>query len=648
MGRLTYSARKIGGVKAGQTVSKDLKKRIPPAIGAKAAARDPTLEIDLTGKALTDEGFSQFIDDLLACILYCGDEQPTGLAKITEFHLSGNKLTVLSLRKLGEVVAHSAGDLRELDLSSNEICVASAQEKAIWKAFLECFRNCYVLSKLDLSENPIGPAGLEILCCVYIKSDVDYLEADAAAIVGLNVDDESTLLEDVSTLKVKENDSPHANRAKKTVGKGKAAKQNGMVLAFLIFFRYFLLLVYFSFVHSYSSHPVRWWSWNNDVTTGTSQASAATSKNITANDLKKFACTRGLRAIPYLILSNIDLTMSSAIHLSHMLAIQRSSEQLLNFLPPGKASDIPEAAQSDKCIIWKPNESIPTFATRLLEVTESVREFKSKAESEVEASSDDEDTQRKMQSKMMLDYTRLTKRVRLESLKVEGIHCSHIAIIALKMLALSRALLLEDKDRPVQESTEEETAPAEEEAEEEEFEKQVQPEEKTVIYPAPTFYPPANTFFELAPQFSLGPFDRANAMFDEDFPALMKPTPRKLHPIKEETEQEVKECEESAESSPSASPSPKSGRAGRGSSRNIRGRKQEWRFGLPFEIWRRIIADVVGADGILDVEQQARIIQYASDWKAVAFGQTIKGFETHQQVWKFLETVGCFTYTPLP
>ncbi|KAL3492379.1 hypothetical protein BJX62DRAFT_236199 [Aspergillus germanicus] len=609
MGRLTYSARKIGGVKAGQTVSKDLKKRIPPGIGAKAAARDPTLEIDLTGKALTDEGFSQFIDDLLACILYRGDEHPTGLAKITEFHLSGNNLTVLSLWKLGEVVALSAGDLRELDLSSNKICVASAQEKAIWKTFLECFRNCYVLSKLDLSENPIGPAGLEILCCVYIKSDIDYLEADAAAIVGLNVDDESTLVEDVSTLKVKENDSPRANRAK-TLNKGKAAKQNG-----------------------------------------TSQASAATSKNITASDLKKFACTRGLRAIPYLILSNIDLTMSSAIHLSHMLAIQRSSEQLLNFLPPSKASDIPEAAQSDKCIIWKPSKSIPTFATRLLEVTESVREFKSKAESksEVEASSDDEDTQRKMQSKMMLDYTRLTKRVRLESLKVEGIHCSHIAIIALKMLVISRTLLLEDKDRPVQEPTEEETAPAEQEAEEEELEKEVQPEKETVIYPAPTFYPPANTFFELAPQFSLGPFDRANAMFDEDFPALMKPTPRKLHPIKEETEQEVKECEESAESSPSASPSPNQpGRSGRGSSRSNRRRKQEWRFGLSFEIWRRIIADAVGADGILDIEQQTRVIQYASDWKAVAFGQTIKGFETHQQVWKFLETVGCFTYTPLP
>ncbi|KAL2841811.1 hypothetical protein BJX68DRAFT_278548 [Aspergillus pseudodeflectus] len=608
MGRLIYSARKIGGVKAGQTVSKDLKKRIPPGIGAKAAARDPTLEIDLTGKALTDEGFSQFIDDLLTCIFYRGEEHPTGLAKITEFHLSGNNLTVLSLPKLGEVVAHSAGDLRELDLSRNEICVASAQEKAIWKAFLECFKNCYVLSKLDLSENPIGPTGLEILCCVYIKSDVDFLEADAAAIVGLSVDDESTLVEEVSTLKVNENDSPRANRAKKTVGKGKAAKQNG-----------------------------------------TSQTSPAASKNITAGDLKKFACTRGLRAIPYLILSNIDLTMSSAIHFSHMLAIQRSSEQLLNFLPPGKASDIPEAAQSDKCIIWKPNDSIPTFATRLLEVAESVREFKSKAESELEASSDDEDTQRKMQSKMMHDYTRLTKRVRLESLKVEGIHCSDIVIAALKMLVLSRALLLEDKDRPVEESTEEETTPAEEDAQEEEVEKEVEPEKETVIYPAPTFYPPANLFFELAPQFSLGPFDRANAMFDEDFPALTKPTPRKLHPIKEETEQQVKESEESAQSSPSASTSPNQpGRSGRGNSRNNRGRKQEWRFGLPFEIWRRIIADAVGVDGVLDIEQQTRIIQYASDWKAVAYELSIKGYATHQQVWKFLETVGCFTYTPLP
>ncbi|KAL2840556.1 hypothetical protein BJY01DRAFT_236677 [Aspergillus pseudoustus] len=606
MGRLTYSARKTGGVKAGQIVSKDLKKRIPPGIGAKAAARDPTLEIDLAGKALTDEGFAQFIDDLLACILYRGDEHPTGLAKVTEFHLQGNNLSVLSLAKLGEVVAHSAGDLRELDLSNNDIHVASAQERAVWRAFLECFKNCYVLSKLDLSGNPIGPAGLEIFACIYIKSDIDYLEADAAAFVGVTAEEESTLATEVASMSLKENVSPRASRVKKLAGKAKAGRQNGA-----------------------------------------SQSAAVASKSISLHDLKNFACTRGLRAIPYLILSDIDPTMSSAVHFSYMLAIQRSSEQLLHFLPAGKASAIPDAAQGDKCIIWQPNDTLPSFAKRLLEVTELVREFKSKVESELEASSDDEDIHRKAQSKMMLDYTRLTKRVRLESLKLEGVHNNHIAITALKMMVLSRTLLLEDKDRRVEESTEEETAPNGE-VQEGELEEEAEVEEEPVIYPAPTVFPPS-TFFTFPSPLPLGPFDRANAGFDEDFPALMKHTPRKLHPIREETEQELKDSEETPEASPSPSPSPNQpARSGKSNSRNNKGRKQEWRFGLPFDVWRGIIADTVSADGILDMEQQARIIHYASDWKAVAYELTIKGVEVHQQIWKFLETVGCFTYTPLP
>ncbi|KAL3455194.1 hypothetical protein BJX64DRAFT_295280 [Aspergillus heterothallicus] len=604
MGRLTYSARKIGGVKAGQTVSKDLRKRVPPGTGAKAAARDPTLEIDLTGKALTDDGFAQFIDDLLACIVYRSDEHPIGLAKVTEFHLQGNSLTVLSLVKLGEVVAHSAGDLRELDLSHNDIRVTSVQEKAVWKAFLECFKNCYVLTKLDLSNNPIGPVGLEIFACVYVKSDIDFLEADAAAIVGMTADKESALSEEVGSMSANENISPRANRAKKTLGKNKATKQNG-----------------------------------------SSQPTAVAGKSITVSDLKKFACTRGLRAIPYLILSNLELTTRSAIHISHMLTIQRSSEQLLNFLPPVKASAIPESAENNKCIIWQPNNSLPDFAQSLLEITESVREFKLRAESEIDAPSDDEDTQRRAQSKMMLDYTRLTKRVRLDSLRLEGVACSDIAITALKMMVVARALLLEDKDRPVV-NTIEETARTEE-AQEEEPEQEPEVQEEVIFHPAPAAGCPPSTFFTFEPPFSLGPFDRASAGFDEDFPALMKPTPRKLHPIQEESEQELRDSEESARPSPSTSPSPnQTGRSGK-NNRHNRGRKQEWRFGLPFDIWRSIIADAVGADGILDVEQQSRIVQYASDWNVVAYGQGIIGVVAHQQIWKFLETVGCFTYSPL-
>ncbi|KAL4994991.1 hypothetical protein BDV10DRAFT_188539 [Aspergillus recurvatus] len=662
MGRLTYSARRIGGIKAGQVVSKDLKKRIPPGLGSKAAARDPTLEIDLTGKCLTDEGFAQFIDDLIKCIRYRDEAHSVGLAKVTEFHLQGNNLTVYSLAKLGEVIVNNPGDLRELDLSNNDIRVVTVEEKLIWKSFLCSFKNCYVLMKLDLSGNPLGVAGLEILASVYIKSDLEYLEADADAIVqenlGLGPGEASVLIEEAGALKLgenssKENTDPRSGtgRSKKSPNKGgKAGKQNGTSTA------------------------------------------VTPSKTIGFADLKKYACTRGLRSVPYLILSNLELKDSSAVHLSRMLATQRASEQLLNFLPPAKASAIPEPAEEGKSIIWQPNDGLGATAKRLLDVTESILAQNTKAQAQEESDGDgntdeadgasetDEDTKRKVQSKLALEFTRLTKRVRLEALKQEGVHASDIAITALRMMVVSRALLLEGRDRVVEvaepEQTEETASPGDpvfEEQQEELQEQEYVSEEELAVEqsPSPVEYLPEPQY-SFGQSFAAGPFHPGAKLFDEEFPALQpigqeQPQLRAKPPIAEP------EAEDAVATCPITNPSPSLGhpafsendtkvnvgsgsasshpsRSGKGNSRGSvaqKARKSFWRFNLPTEIWQRIIADAVGADGILDQEQQHRIMQYAADWDAVAYELTIKGAEDHQQIWKFLQTVGCFTYSPL-
>ncbi|KAI9367392.1 hypothetical protein BJX61DRAFT_551484 [Aspergillus egyptiacus] len=600
MVRLTYSARKITGVKVGQVVSKDLRKRIPPGLGSKAAARDPTIEIDLTGKCLTDEGFAQFIDDLITCVQFRGADHPVGVAKVTEFHLQGNNLTVQSLAKLGEVIPHINGDLRELNLSQNEIRVQTAEEKKIWRVFLQAFKNCYMLKKLDLSGNPLGPAGLEVLACVYTKSDLDFVEDDAIDFVAAHGADEEALAGEVGALNIdgKENESPRAARSKKSPNKGgKPVKQNGASTA------------------------------------------AVPSKSFTVVDLKKYACTRGLRSIPYLIISDIAITNISAIHLSHMLATQRASEYLLTYLPPGKASAIPEFAKSATSVICNPNDTLQPFAKRLLEVTEEYAQFNAKAQADSDdENSDDEDKKREVQRKLGLEFTRLTKRVRIESLKQEGVHATDIGFIALKMLVMARALLLEDRDRPVEEPVEE---PDEDEAEAErtegsEIEQEAEPEPQVDASPTTFFDVPRYTF---ADTFTLGPFHPEAARFAELFPSL---PPVQEKAIVQEKQTPEAEPKPSPETSPSQSVRP----SGKGSSRAQKAHKSEWRFGLPFEIWRRIIADAVGANGILDHDQQARILHYASDWRAVAYELTIKGAEDHQQIWKFLETVGCFTYTP--
>ncbi|KAL4965020.1 uncharacterized protein BDV14DRAFT_208882 [Aspergillus stella-maris] len=674
MGRLTYSARKISGIKAGQVVSKDLKKRIPPSTGSKAAARDPTLEIDLTGKCLTDEGFAQFIDDLIECTTYRSPEHPLGLAKVTEFHLSGNNLTTFSLAQLGTVIANNPGDLRELDLSNNDFRIQSPEEKKIWKEFLDSFKNCYMLQRLDISDNPLGVKGLEILARVYVKSDLDYLDADAETIVRENHgieqenDEEASLADETAALKISEKDKendPRAGRSKKSPAKGaKVTKQNG------------------------------------------SSSNSAPSRALALADLKRYACTRGLRAIPYFILSNIIMENSSAVHLSHMIMIQRGSAQLLIFLPPTKASAIPEFAHDSRSLLWQPNASFTNFSKRLLDATEAIVDSKAKADAQESSDfelvtgdegegdeTSDEATKLKQKNKLALDFSRLTKRVRIECLKQEGVHASDIVSIALKMMVISRALLLDDDDRvvvsEVEEDVEDETSDdvamlphdpdtvpdasvptvnIDQEVEHMMKEEKVENEmvtERSITESPVEVSPRPNYAGVFASDYVSGPFHPAAHLFDEEFPALQPP----IH--QEETQRPVEETNPSPEptelliesspiaepeanengisSGPASSPGNRHGRKGTLRS-NIakKPRKTSWRFGLPFEIWRRIISDALGANGILDVEQQSRIMHYASDWDNVAYELTIKGAEEHQQIWKIVDTVGCFVYSPLP
>lgn len=157
-------------------------------------------------------------------------EHPDGAAKVTELHLSGNQLTVQSLEKLGEVIALSAGDMREFDLSRNRIEVCDDEQKERWFGFLVKFDGCYVLKKIDLGHNNLGIKGVEMLARAYLRSELDFVEGEVED-SGTNGEEEdgATVVDGVA-LRVnghKENDNPGRSRSKRSPGKGKA-KQNGM------------------------------------------------------------------------------------------------------------------------------------------------------------------------------------------------------------------------------------------------------------------------------------------------------------------------------------------------------------------------------------------------------------------------------------
>lgn len=135
-----------------------------------------------------------------------------------------------SLAKLGEVVALAKADLQELDISNNEIEVNTPEQKRIWFDFLSSFKDCFMLKKFDLGGNPLGPAGMEILARVYIKSDLDFLEDDAEDMLGDTADEMEVLAKSMAALRVhdgKENDSPKSSGQKKSPNKGKSAKPSG-------------------------------------------------------------------------------------------------------------------------------------------------------------------------------------------------------------------------------------------------------------------------------------------------------------------------------------------------------------------------------------------------------------------------------------
>ncbi|KAF7115780.1 hypothetical protein CNMCM5793_003420 [Aspergillus hiratsukae] len=609
MGKLNYSARKITGLKAGQVVSKDLKKRITPGVGAKAAARDPNVEIDVSGKELTDEGFAEFIDDLIACMKHRDEEHPEGSAKVIELHLQGNQLTVVSLRKLSEVIKLSIADLRELDISHNNFAVSTAEEQEIWYDFLDSFKNCFLLKKLDLGNNPLGQKGIEVLARVYMQSDLDFLEADADAVVGMNAEGDhevEAIADELENLKIngKENEAKKAS-SKQSPKKGKAAQQNG------------------------SSH-----------------ATCAT-KKLTYAELKQYACTRGLRSIPFLIISNTNLTSSCAVHLSTMLSMHRSPEQLLAFLPSGKGPVLPEAAEECKGIIWLPNDGLGPNECKLLDKAELVREYKSNDDTANDELSDDDDqnaAQRKLQKKLDIEHARLAKRVCIEALKKEGVHSNDIWRVALKMMVVSRALLLNDKDRAVEASSEEEPLEEPSASGVEETEENAEEEEET-LEQIPEIVYDEYGLFEPIP-IAVGPFHPGAEHFEVEFPSLQQV--QQVQQVQQSNghDKDV-QSQETKESTPPSQPA----RSGKGkshpSSVSRSSRKREWRFGLPFAFWRQIIADAVGADGILSHQQQVRIMTYAADWNAVSYELTIRGAEDHQQIWKFLETVKCITYSSL-
>jgi hypothetical protein len=332
-------------------------------------------------------------------------------------------------------------------------------------------------------------------------------------------------------------------------------------------------------------------------------------------DIRRFANTRGLRSIPYLIISNVSMTDACAVHLSSVLSIHRNPEHLLEYLPGGKALSLPDRIGCCNGIIWLPNRDLGSLAQELLTMTGEFRDWGSNSDSDDSSlRSRDPSHEHERRKKREIEYMRLTKRIRIATLKAEGVHSADIWSAALKMVVVCRALLLEDRARPVSNMSAVETSRL--------------AEARAGINPEVAHMDASY----------IGPFHPTTKDFAHHFPTIQgmptlssvgTPSPR---PGRDRDHTPSRPAKAPVRTTASTVAPPQ---------------EETWRFSLPTEAWRRIIAHAVNAEGILDRQQQIRIMQYASDWSALAQELGIKGMADYQQIWKILDSVGCFTYTPL-
>lgn len=130
------------------------------------------VELDISGKALTPEGFSEIGPALLNSIKY--ECEQGKVVRLEELNLSDSKLDARCLRMLGQIVGSASDNLRDLDVSKNNITITTDTEAAAWEFFLSSFSNCCRVRKIDLGGNNLGHRAFEILTRVYSReSNVD-------------------------------------------------------------------------------------------------------------------------------------------------------------------------------------------------------------------------------------------------------------------------------------------------------------------------------------------------------------------------------------------------------------------------------------------------------------------------------------------
>lgn len=360
-----------------------------------------------------------------------------------------------------------------------------------------------------------------------------------------------------------------------------------------------------------------------------------------------YATTCGLRSVPYIVLSNSEMTEAGALHLSYILEIHHAPERLLTRVPHAKAGAPTQQLLSydeTQCwgIIYLPNPLLGSAGRKVLELAEKMRDGyldytaedlpeqsntisvstnqlrrTYKAHAGLGAGAYDRRC-RSTASTGLSDQEghddlvggelgRARTRIQGNLLQHAGFQSNDLWRAAFKMLSLGREIRPQTRNEPPIRPL----AP-----------KTKAPIVRTLKIPGITTKP-LKTLTPLTlqrdPNQPISPwttqFPKKSGSLPSS-PIIITPTP----------------------------PTPKTPVVSTPLPTKTAIYRTKLPCGLPEYVWRRIIGLAAGADGIMSESQQRSVLQWAMDRGTLRQERESLGLRASAQCWKVLEATGCLAY----
>ena len=605
------------------------------------------VELDVSRKDLTDDGFLEVASALVEAISYDGDQGR--VARLEELCLRSNRLTIASLQALTPVIEVSCSDLRDLDLSENQITISSDADVAIWEDFLISFKKCCVLRRIDFSGNALGDRAFEVMVRVYAKEEPLNFSLPSD-LKEAHYEEQSPTTEIGGVTRKTKKMSLGSNQGDHTVDEGhhkrKVSKQGHLP--------------------SCASYDMA------DANTESVSPEKTSLPALPVGPLLIHTTTRGLRSVPYFVLRDTSMTDICALHLSYIIAHHHKPSQLLTRVPPVKAGfhaqQLIEYDTQSQCqgIIYLPNAALGNTGLKVLELADTIRDMpldgtadedaeglctpakssaiprrasnfhyiaplvsSSKRRQSLMSTEDILQAEKTIFTHNVTNLDRARSRIQGDALQEAGPLSNDLWRVALRMLCLGRNIQAQEKKEPPP------------------VPKGKAPVIKTLSVPGPRLKP-------LTPK----PAMPLTAERDANRPVV--PWGK--------FSQKSSSIPQTLNMSPTSSqqvPFDGRGRLPPVDSRNIRtqppvhtatpsrvvslsAKNKIYRTRLPCgfseDVWRRIIGTAAGADGIMSEDQQRSMLSWAMNRNTLSKESEILGLTLASQIWRVLEGTGCLTY----